>query len=52
MQLRSLGWEDALEKEIAIHSSIFAWRSPWTEERSPWGATDHGITKSQTQLSD
>ena len=26
----SLGWEDALEKEKATHSSILAWRSPWT----------------------
>ena len=31
-QVRSLGWEDALEKEMATHSSILAWRSPWTEE--------------------
>ena len=29
--VRSLGWEDPLEKEMAIHSSI-AWRIPWTEE--------------------
>ena len=28
----SLGWEDPLEKEMAIHSSILAWRIPWTEE--------------------
>ena len=28
----SLGWEDALEKEMAAHSSILAWRIPWTEE--------------------
>ena len=28
----SLGWEDPLEKEIATHSSILAWRIPWTEE--------------------
>ena len=28
----SLGWEDALEKEIATHSSILAWEIPWTEE--------------------
>ena len=27
-----LGWEDALEKEVATHSSILAWRIPWTEE--------------------
>ena len=31
-QIRSLGWEDPLEKEMATHSSILAWRIPWTEE--------------------
>ena len=41
---RSLGWEDPLEKGKATHSSILAWRSPWT--------TVHGITKSWTRLSD
>ena len=30
--VRSLGWEDPLEKGVAIHSSILAWRIPWTEE--------------------
>ena len=30
--VRSLGQEDSLEKDIATHSSIFAWRIPWTEE--------------------
>ena len=47
-QVRFLCWEDPLEKEIATHSSILAWRIPWTEEPagySPWGR------KSQTQLS-
>jgi len=29
---RSLGWEDPLEKEMAIHSSTIAWKIPWTEE--------------------
>ena len=28
----SLGWKDPLEKEMAIHSSILAWRIPWTEK--------------------
>ena len=28
----SLGWEDPLEKEMAMHSSILAWKIPWTEE--------------------
>ena len=31
-QVRSLGWEDLLEKEMATHSSILAWEIPWTEE--------------------
>ena len=31
-QVRSLGWEDHLEQEIATHSRILAWRIPWTEE--------------------
>ena len=31
-QVRSLGWEDPLEKEMATHSSILAWEIPWTEE--------------------
>ena len=30
--VRSLGWEDPLEKEMATHSSILAWRIPWVEE--------------------
>ena len=33
-QVQSLGWEDPLEKEMAIHSSIIAWKIPWTEEPS------------------
>ena len=31
-QVRALGWEDPLEKEMAIHSSAIAWKIPWTEE--------------------
>ena len=31
-QVRSLGWEDPLEKEMATHSSILAWRILWTEK--------------------
>ena len=38
--------KDPLKEEIAIHSSILAWRIPWTEE--PGQATVHGVTKSQT----
>ena len=31
-QVRSMGWKDPLEKEMANHSSILAWKSSWTEE--------------------
>ena len=31
-QVRPLGWEDPLEKEMTAHSSTLAWRIPWTEE--------------------
>ena len=48
--VRSLGWEDPLEKEMATHSSILAWEIPWTEE--PGGPQSMGSQKSQTQLSD
>ena len=34
MRVRSLGWEDPLEKEMATHSSILTWKIPWTEEPS------------------
>ena len=47
--VQSLGQEDSLEKEMATHSSILAWRIPWTEE--PGGYTVHGVAKSQIQLS-
>ena len=40
-QVQSLGWDDPLEMEMEIHSSILAWRISWTEEpgglHSPWG---------------
>ena len=32
MWVQSSGWEDPLEEDVAIHSSIHAWRIPWTEE--------------------
>ena len=32
IQVRFLGWEDPLEKEMAAHSSVLAWDIPWTEE--------------------
>ena len=46
-RVQSLGREDALEKEKATHSSILAWRLPWTEE--PGGLRSMG-SKSWTQL--
>ena len=42
------GWADALEKEMATHSSILAWRIP--VDRGAWWATVHGVAKSQTRL--
>ena len=44
------GWEDLLEKDMATHSSIPAWRIPM--ERGARWATVHGLTKTQTRLSD
>ena len=46
--VQSLGGKDLLEKEMATHSSILAWRIPWTEE--PVRATVHRVAKSQTVL--
>ena len=42
-QVRSLGWEDPLEEEMAAHSRILAWETPVMEE--PGGATVHGLAK-------
>ena len=44
--VRSPGWEDPLEKEMATHSSSLAWRIPWAEE--PGGLQSMGSQKSQT----
>ena len=46
-RVQSQGWEVPLDKEMAIHSSILAWRIPWTEE--PGKATVHGVTMSQAR---
>ena len=46
--VQSLGWEDTLEKGMATHSSILAWRISWT---GAWQATVRGVAKSRTQLS-
>ena len=42
-QVRSLGWEDPLEKGMVTHCSILAWRIPWTEE--PGGLQSMGSQK-------
>ena len=45
-QVRFLGQEDPLEKEMTTHSSILAWRIPWTEE--PAGLQSMGSQESDT----
>ena len=42
-RVRSLGWEDPLEKEMATHSSILAWKISWTEE--PGGLKSMGLQR-------
>ena len=49
MQVRFLGWEDPLQKNVATHSSILAWRIPWTDEPG-LQPTVHGVAKSWIQL--
>ena len=49
-RVQSLGLEDPLEKEMAAHSSILAWRIPM--DRGAWWATAHGFAKSRPQLGD
>ena len=41
--VQSLGWEDPLEEEMATHSSILAWKIPWTEE--PGGLQSMGLQR-------
>ena len=47
--VRSLGWKDSLEKEVATHSSTLALKIPWTEELvagyCPWGRKESGTTE-------
>ena len=47
-QVQSLGQEDPLQKGMATHSSILAWRIPWT--RGAWRATVHGVEKNWKRL--
>ena len=47
-QVRSLGQKDTLEKEMAIHSNMLAWKIPWTVEigsYSPWGHKESNMTE-------
>ena len=47
MQVRSLGWEDPLEKEMTTHSSIPVWEIPWTGNlvsSGPWGRKESDTT--------
>ena len=48
-QVRSLGQEDTLVKEMTAHSNIVPWKNP--TDGGAWWATVHGVTKSWTQLS-
>ena len=48
IQIRSLGWEDPLEKGMATHSSTLAWEIPWTEEP---GGLQPVESQSRTRLS-
>ena len=43
LQVRSLGWEDPLEKGMVTHSTILAWRTPWTED--PGGLQSMGLQR-------
>ena len=49
MQLRSLGSQDPLEKDMATHCSILVWEIPWTEDPgrfcSPWGDKESDMTE-------
>ena len=50
-RIQSLRQEDLLEKEMATHSSLLAWKFPWTEEPGRLYSV-HGVEKSQAPLSD
>jgi len=48
MRVQSLGREDPLEKEMATHSSVLAWRIPM--DRRAWKAIVHGLVQNRTRL--
>ena len=50
-RVRSLGWEDPLEEEMATHPNILTWEIPWTEEGySPFGYKESEMTEQQTHF--
>ena len=49
MQIRSLGQKDLQKEGMATHSSVLAWKIPWTD-RGVWRAMVHRVTQSRTQL--
>ena len=51
-QVESLGQEDPLEKEMATHNSILAWKIPWTERpgRGPWGLRESDTAEVTSQV--
>ena len=44
-QVRSLGWEGPMEKEMATHSSILPWKTPWTEEPGEFWSMGFAMTE-------
>ena len=52
--VQSLGPEDPMKKGMTTHSSIFAWRTPWTDEpggvHSPWGHREADVTKNNVEF--
>ena len=50
MRVRSLGWDEPLEEEMATHASILAWRIPWTEEPGGLHRASHIASQSWTRL--
>jgi len=44
-QVQSLDWEHILENEMATHSSVLAWKIPWTEDIVAWRAIVHGVVR-------
>ena len=49
-QVRSLGWEDLLEKEMTTHSSILAWEIPWTEELGRLQSMESMVSKKVSDM--